>query len=235
MSLVLLIALSSLYLFSLREKNSTPSSFNDLPARGESAGLDVDKPALTSAPGTETSKPNESEVVSIVASPASDSGGAASYSNLSVALAQNVLAEGISQEVADCLVSASRDNLKLEKPLDFDGITDSCALKYQLSNDQKTALKKAFRDSVRQISGYIELDKWKSCMMEKHKNPGCITESVLKNVEAFYLEHSGSAPMKNDAFQNARQSEIENILNDVMNKCPEKINDLNGIYANECT
>jgi hypothetical protein len=72
-------------------------------------------------------------------------------------------------------------------------------------------------------------------MLAKYKPGSCIPDLIRENVEAFYVQKSGDAPMKKDAFEQERQNEIENILETALKICPKDLDKLNGVYANECT
>jgi hypothetical protein len=157
------------------------------------------------------------------------------YKNFETSLSQTVAEQGFTQEVADCILTAAKQNLNQEKPMDFDGLSDSCAAKHQLSEVQRDALRKAFRTSVSSSHSVVDMDKWKSCMLAKYKPGSCIPDLIRENVEAFYVQKSGDAPMKKDAFEQERQNEIENILETALKICPKDLDKLNGVYANECT
>jgi hypothetical protein len=157
------------------------------------------------------------------------------YKNFETALSQTVTEQGFTQEVADCILTAAKQNLNQEKPMDFDGLSDSCAAKHQLSEVQRNALRKAFRTSVSSSHSVVDMDKWKSCMLAKYKPGSCIPDLIRENVEAFYAQKSGNAPMKKEAFEQERQNGIEKILEIALKQCPKDLDQLNGVYANECT
>jgi hypothetical protein len=157
------------------------------------------------------------------------------YNNFESSLSQTVTEQGFTQEVADCILTAAKQNLNQKKPMDFDGLSDSCAAKHQLSEVQRNALRKAFRTSVNSSHPVVDLDKWKSCMLAKYKPGSCIPDLIRENVEAFYTQKSGNAPMKKEAFEQERQNEIEKILEIALKQCPKDLDQLNGVYANECT
>jgi hypothetical protein len=155
--------------------------------------------------------------------------------NFEVSLSESVINQGMTQEVADCLLKASQRNLKSEKPVGFDALSDSCAREYQLSNEQREGLAKAFHNAVNASQPNVDIERWRSCMMSKYKAGSCVSDLIRANVEAFYTAKSGDAPMKKPAFQKERQAEIEKLFQAANKECPNNLNQLNGIYSNECT
>ncbi|HYX36326.1 MAG TPA: hypothetical protein VE954_24745 [Oligoflexus sp.] len=157
------------------------------------------------------------------------------YKNFEASLSENATGQGLTQEVADCLLSAARQNINQENPLDFDALSDACAAKHHLSEVQRDALRKSFRKSISSSHALIDMDKWKACMLTTYKAGSCIPDLIRENVEAFYTQKSGNAPMKKEAFEQERQTEIEKILDIALKECPKSLDRLNGVYAIECT
>jgi hypothetical protein len=241
---IVIIALASLFYFkksSLDDPASTSKNTN-LPSNsaeisGQKPGLNADSQLpISSHEGMNatTSSPGNSSPEAIASTPSSEKN-QEWYKNFETSLSQIVTEQGFAQEVADCLLTAAKQNMNQEKPLDFEGLSDSCAAKHQLSEAQRSAHRKAFRNAVSSSHTTIDMDEWKACMMAKYKEGGCIPGLIRENVEAFYTQKSGSAPMKKDAFEQERQNEIEKILEIALKECPKDLDQLNGVYANECT
>lgn len=239
----LIIAVASLFYFKKSSSGDPTSKTTDSHVDGsaeiptQKADRDVDSQVFSSASEeltAATSSPGNSSPEA-VASPSSSEKNQEWYKNFEVSLSQSVTEQGFTQEVADCLLTAAKQNMNQEKPLDFDGLSDSCAAKHQLSEVQRSALRKTFRKSVSSSHSLIDMDKWKACMLAKYKEGSCIPGLMRENVEAFYIQKSGSSPMKKDAFEQERQTEIEKILEIALKECPKELDQFNGVYANECT
>ncbi len=155
---------------------------------------------------------------------------------LEAPLIENLRRDGFAEELGRCMLEISENNLKREHPLSFDGITDACAEKYGLVDDQKVKIRMIFRESIADSNLNIDLENWYKCASAKVlKSSLCLNEQFHLFVGEFYTENRGRSSIKSAEFQKDWGAKVKEGTKKILEVCSDLPPSLTEVYADECS
>jgi hypothetical protein len=154
---------------------------------------------------------------------------------LATLLPDALAAEGFPPEIGTCITKNADENLKTKPPLSFDEIADKCADLHGLTGDSKLAIRKIFRDSIKNSMSLVNIDKWYKCASVRTlKGTKCLNEHYQSLLNDFYYEHRNNSQLIESEFAKKWQNMVNINMEKLIEQCPNLPVSLIEVYAYEC-